>query len=407
MRCSATRGQTARRPPPPAPSGFEHGAPSLLGNRATARLLRGSLVTGDEGDVADVAEPEVPEPEPLAEVPENAAAPVLIVDDEAESVEAGQMRKSEFLDRLRPEVQAVMPDPSLVDTAFREYQAGDAARLQEDLLGFIPEAREVTTAEDAIPLIVARAAAMAAHEDAHASVPGAAPEASEPLTGDAEKTEDDGGRALSPLLALLGCGKSCPEPAKPPRLTFVANKKLLPGDPCGNFSWGVQWKLSEATAKGGWVVQHVETTFDIKDCNGKQVDVKALTSGDTDPANWPLWEAWQIGRCETGTGKLIDDSYTMCLYTEPPNVNCGGHNSTIKTSGRVEVKGTAEFFDGLSLPKDFVATGKPPTGSLPITRTAPTLAGGTGSLDHSAIATWDCCEGNDHNTKVKTSSGKP
>jgi hypothetical protein len=373
---------------------------SLLGNQATSRLLRGAFATtGDEGSAADVAEPEVPEAEPLAEAPEQASAPVLIVDDEAESIEAGQMRKSEFLDRLRPEVQAAMPagDLSLVDAAFREYQAGDAARINRDLVSFLPEAAGISAAEDVIPLIVARAAAMAAHENAHASVQGPAPEASPPpLTG-----EEEGG--LSPVLSLFGCRKECPEPAKPPRLTKVTSSPLFPGDPCGNFAWGIQWKLDVPTAKGGWVVQHVETAFDIKDCAGNPVDVKALTNGDHDPADWPLWEAWQIDRCETGTGnKKSDDSYTMCLFEEPPNVICGGHDSKVKTKGTIKVKGTAEFFDGLSLPKDFAATGKPPTGKLPVTRKDPALSGGTGSLDHSLVATWDCCEGKDNDTKVKT-----
>src|SRR6185503_5264062 len=46
-----------------------------------------------------------------------------------------------------------------------------------------------------------------------------------------------------------------------------------PGN-CGNYRWVIQWQLNKETTKGGWIVQHVEVTYDVKDCDDKPIDVK-------------------------------------------------------------------------------------------------------------------------------------
>jgi hypothetical protein len=73
------------------------------------------------------------------------------------------------------------------------------------------------------------------------------------------------------------------------------------------------------------------------------------------------------------------------------------------TRGRTIVRGTAEYYDNATIPNSFSATGQPPTGNLPSTRSDPGIAGGTGAIDHSATATWDCC-GADDATRVTTST---
>jgi hypothetical protein len=377
--------------------------------------------------------------EPLA-APAAAAAP-LIVDDEAESVAPGQMKKSEFLGRLRDAVrtavQAVLAQAGrpveelpILESSFDRYQEEDAARLERDLSTLAPEDARGATAAAAIPLVAARVGTMvaawagtgeiglapsggtlAAHEAAHASDQGSgvADDAASRLTGGETGAhgrgvrtgkEDEGAPPVTLGLILTSC-KKCSEPAAPPKLTKVTSSPPFAGDQCGNFAWGVKWQLDNATAKGGLVVQNVETAFDVKDCEGKPIDVKALTHSTIDPASWPLWEAWEIDRCEKGTGKKTDDSFTMCLFNDPPGMTCP-HDSHVKTKGSIKIKGTAEFFDGLGLPKSFAPTGKSPTGSLPVTRTAPSLGGGTGAIDHSLTATWDCCEGSDKATHVTT-----
>ncbi len=219
------------------------------------------------------------------------------------------------------------------------------------------------------------------------------------LRGARTGSEEDAAASM-PVLTLLSCDKTCPEPKSPPKLTKTTSSGPLPDDRCGNFAWGVKWRLDNPTAKGGFVVQRVEANFDdIKDCDNNKVDVKALTGGVIDPAAWPFSEAWEINRCSQATGDTTDDSFSMCLWSSPPLVRCG-HDSQVKTKGSIKIKGTAEFFDGLKLPSSFVATGKPPAGKLPVSRTSTALAGGTGSLDHSITATWNCCEGKDPFTHV-------
>jgi hypothetical protein len=73
------------------------------------------------------------------------------------------------------------------------------------------------------------------------------------------------------------------------------------------------------------------------------------------------------------------------------------------------VKGTAEFYDDLTLPSSFKVTDKPPTGILPGTKSSPSLAGGTGSISHDIKAAWDCCSKDKvptRQTKV-TATGDP
>ncbi len=74
-----------------------------------------------------------------------AAAGAWIVDDAAASVGAGQMKKSEFLARLRPAVEAAAqagPGAAgaapLIESSFAEYQQQDAARLNGDLAELAP-----------------------------------------------------------------------------------------------------------------------------------------------------------------------------------------------------------------------------------------------------------------------------
>lgn len=156
---------------------------------------------------------------------------------------------------------------------------------------------------------------------------------------------------------------------------------------CGGYKWVVQWELDSPSPKGGWIVQGVSATFDVKDKDGKAVDVKTLTGGKIDPATqWtPYWEAWKVNKGKKVTtyaegGDLEDDTYGMPgLYDT--------------TKGSITIAGKAEFYEDLTLPADFKATNKAPAWILPMTRTKPTLAGGTGMIDHTLTAKWDCTAG--------------
>jgi hypothetical protein len=53
--------------------------------------------------------------------------------------------------------------------------------------------------------------------------------------------------------------------------------------------------------------------------------------------------------------------------------------------------GTAQFYEGLTLPDTFKATGEPPTGDLPATKKDPgDLPGGTGAITRTMTVTWKC-----------------
>jgi hypothetical protein len=183
------------------------------------------------------------------------------------------------------------------------------------------------------------------------------------------------------------------KPKKPAKLTKRTEKRAKAGD-CGEFTWVVQWKLDRPSPAGGWVVQKVEVDRDVTDCDGN--DSPASVSGGLDPSWYPLWEAWQIRAGQKVTtyaqdnNDREDDTY--------------GSDSQPDTKGSLKVTGTAEFYEGLSLPADFQVTNAAPTWILPATNTAPTLAGGTGAIAHDLTATWDCCGSNSKKKKTKIST---
>jgi hypothetical protein len=160
----------------------------------------------------------------------------------------------------------------------------------------------------------------------------------------------------------------------------------------GSFTWVIQWVLDKPSPKGGCIVQGVHTTIDVKDDKGAKVDVKTKTG--VDPANWPLWELWEVKKGQkvttyAETGDTADDTYAM------PTMGA-------KTKGTISIKGSAEFYEGLARPSSFKATPGSPAGILPIMRSAPTLAGGTGAISHNLTATWDSTSGDETTTVAVT-----
>ena len=184
------------------------------------------------------------------------------------------------------------------------------------------------------------------------------------------------------------------DPTGTQKLTKKTVKGPTKGN-CGNFEWIIQWILHAITAKGGWVIQHVQVKFDVKDCDNKPIDVKKHTKGLLDPKWWPVWEAWKINKKQKVTtyaekGDDQDDRYYMPEFGE-----C--------TKGTITMQGSADFFEDLTLPKDFTVSNKPPTYILPATKTDPKLKGGSGAIKHNAKAEWDCCpKGTVAETKLTT-----
>jgi hypothetical protein len=149
----------------------------------------------------------------------------------------------------------------------------------------------------------------------------------------------------------------------------------------GNFSWAIWWELDKPSPAGGWVVQHVQTKFDVKDSGKKVVDPK--TAG-VDPDSWPLWEAWKVN-----PGQKIS-TYNQNKEDPPFDDQYAMPGFGTDTTGQLEIKGTAEFYEGLHLPGAFKADPSSPAGDLPSTKSSPgALKGGTGSVAHNASAKWD------------------
>ncbi len=140
------------------------------GNAAIARMLiqrkpEGEDVTG----VANVASETsaTQGAEPGATAPPTVATQALIVEDSAETVAPGQMKKGEFLSQLRTAVNstttevlagspwALLANP-YIDRVFAQYAAQDSARIEGSIRRYAPEAAGVTSAVGFIPIIAGR-----------------------------------------------------------------------------------------------------------------------------------------------------------------------------------------------------------------------------------------------------------
>jgi len=120
--------------------------------------------------------PETPTPEqasapseqnPSEPVPETKGGATLLVEDDAEQVGPGQMRKSEFLAALRESVcatanEAMAPTGQTTENCpwmeywFTQMADKDAAHVERVIRKYAPETAEATTARDYIPLVAAR-----------------------------------------------------------------------------------------------------------------------------------------------------------------------------------------------------------------------------------------------------------
>ena len=130
----------------------------------------------------------------------------------------------------------------------------------------------------------------------------------------------------------------------------------------------------------------------------KKVDLVAKIG--LDPSSLSrYWEAWPVNPGQSTTtyaegGDVEDDTYAF------PTLGPG-------TKGQSGSAGQAEFYEGLTLPPSFKVTNAAPAWILPITRSTPKLKGGTGSIPHTLLATWDSTKQDatgkpDETTKIKT-----
>jgi hypothetical protein len=148
---------------------------------------------------------------------------------------------------------------------------------------------------------------------------------------------------------------------------------------CDAFSWAINWVLNPKTEKGGWLIQHIDGKFDIKDCSGKKVDSVC--------GKWDYWEAWEFEKGQTTpTYKHMDATDAT------PGDDTFECDPTSGTKGQMTILGTANFFEGLKLPESFKKNNSATdAGILPSTKTNPSLTGGSKTVNHTITVSWDCC----------------
>lgn len=117
----------------------------------------------DQGQQANQAAPN----ETTRRAENGALARSLIVEDDAQTIEAGQMRKGEFLTQLRTATNRAA-EQSLAGTMwssmgcpyierwFSHYEGQSAQHVERAVQRFVPEARGATNARDYIPLVTSR-----------------------------------------------------------------------------------------------------------------------------------------------------------------------------------------------------------------------------------------------------------
>jgi hypothetical protein len=135
--------------------------PSTSDNSSTERS------STDQGGPAAQAEGPTPEPAPEAAPASEASTAALIVEDEAEQLAPGQMRKGEFINQLQSAICAEA-DAELarvgrdtegcpyIENWMNYYRTRDSQHAERALRRYAPEASGVTTARDYIPVVAAR-----------------------------------------------------------------------------------------------------------------------------------------------------------------------------------------------------------------------------------------------------------
>src|ERR1700752_38530 len=137
---------------------------SGLGNAALARMLvqRKPEVSGAAASDAplDASLPAATAPTPITTQP-------LILEDTAENIGPGQMKKTEFLAQLRTTVCATTADAladtqwsavgcPFIDRVFAHYAKLDGQSLERRIRKYAPESASVTTAAGLLPIINGR-----------------------------------------------------------------------------------------------------------------------------------------------------------------------------------------------------------------------------------------------------------
>jgi len=169
---------------------------------------------------------------------------------------------------------------------------------------------------------------------------------------------------------------------------------------CGSFSWRIDFLLAEKMLKGqgGYIVQHITRSYEIKDKNGKKLTFPEI---DTEKEYWEAFEVHGNDEQPTFADLAVPgptDNFWLVASDggepSPDGQNLEG------TEGWYEIKGEAVYYDGLTLPDKFKLPGA--------IKSAPGLAGTlddpkinhpaadtSNTLTRSIRVKWNCCPGSE------------
>jgi len=146
--------------------------------------------------------------------------------------------------------------------------------------------------------------------------------------------------------------------------------------PCVNAECGVKFLLPPPSiVSSGFVVQEIEVSTSIRDCDGKDV-----TSMFTDRPYVHYWEAFDIANIRFRAN--VDD----------PDDNFLWKGDFEGTTGSRTVTGIAKGAGNVPLPDEFTdAIGVPEAGTLPVTVNRPFGWDQLPGTPHDMSVSWDCC----------------
>jgi hypothetical protein len=166
---------------------------------------------------------------------------------------------------------------------------------------------------------------------------------------------------------ILGSNKVVGSVTHMPRFLFKKSYQVSAGY-CGNVSWPIEWQLSaRAGNRGGYIIQTVSLNLEMN------AGINQASSSRI------FMEAWHInpGAIRPDIGGWRNDLFYAPEYPMP-------------SSGDIEIEGSATYYDGLTLPNDFVPGGAVNSGILPSTYNPRAFLGGTNSISHNLHIKWDC-----------------
>jgi hypothetical protein len=167
-----------------------------------------------------------------------------------------------------------------------------------------------------------------------------------------------------------------------PQLTFFGELSYV-GD-CGAFIYRSTWSLDRdaSTADpslGGLIVQFVDATFDVTLCDDNNTAYPFHSPSRVHPEDWPFYEAWSIPPGKSRPFPGFHDFWQMSSFG-------------VGSQGSITIQGTADYFDGETIPWYFsVGNAGPPNNGLPTSSTFTPPGAPSSTVTRTLTATWNCC----------------